>query len=134
MSREYAEGRIRDALKLCKGNPTRTRQQVMAWAMEDIKLLQALTRPHLTGIVAHAVGRVIHREGTEEQTVEMPEIPEGIDMTPESFGKEILGILSSRDTAIFGQESAAPRAGRKQASRSHIEAMRKIAKKKDKDF
>ena len=134
MSREYAENRIRDALALCKGNPTKARQQIIAWTAEDLKLLQALAQPHLTGIVAHAVGRVIHRDGTEEQTEILPEMPEGVDMSPEGFGKEILGILSSRNTAVFGQESAAAPFGRKQASQRHIDAMKKIAKKKDEDI
>ena len=62
MSLEYAERRIIKALEAAKGNPTRARQQIIAWSHDDPKLLLALARPHLTGIVAHAVNRVIYRQ------------------------------------------------------------------------
>ena len=58
MSLEYAEQKIQQALKLSKGNQARARQQVIAWALEDDTLLKALTRSHLTGIVAYNIERV----------------------------------------------------------------------------
>ena len=136
MSREYAESRIREALKNAKGNATKARQQIMAWTFEDPKLLQALTRPHLTGIVAYAVNRVINRQETEEDEAAIPDIPESLNMAPETFGKEILKALSSSNTPMFGQEMSAPSPGRKQASQSHIDAMKSLAKgkKKKSDF
>ncbi len=128
MSREYAESRIREALKLSKGNPTKARQRVIAWTFEDPKLLQALARPHLTGIIAHAVNRVIYQQGLEEP--EVPEQPESLDMAPETFGQEILAALQSNSTPLFGQESFGPQAGpRRTASKSHIEALKHIASK-----
>lgn len=127
MSREYAEGRIREALKLSKGNPTKARQRVIAWTFEDPKLLQALARPHLTGIVAHAVSRVVHMEELGEP--EAPETPETLDMDPGAFGKEILNALQSGNTPRFGQEHNAPAARRPQASKSHIDALKKMAEK-----
>ena len=127
MSREYAEGRIREALKLSKGNPTKARQRIIAWTFEDPKLLQALARPHLTGIVAHAVSRVIYKQELEEP--EAPDMPEGLDMAPETFGKEILSALQSGNTAMFGQEHNAPLGRRGQASKKHIEALKYIASK-----
>lgn len=127
MSREYAEGRIKEALKLSKGNPTKARQRVIAWTFEDPKLLQALARPHLTGIVAHAVNRVVHKQELAEPDV--PEAPEKLDMTPESFGKEILNALQSSNTPMFGHEGSAPPSRRGQASKNHIDAIRQIASK-----
>ncbi len=131
MSREYAENRIKEALRLSKGNPTRARQRIMAWTFEDPKLLQALARPHLSGIVAHAVGRVVHKQELDEHDHEheTPEMPETLDMEPETFGKEILAALQSRNTATFGQENSAPPVRRPQASKSHIDAMKQIASK-----
>ena len=79
MSREYAENRIADALSQSNGNPTRARQKVIAWAFEDPKLLQALTQPHMTGIVAHAVNRVIHKQDSKPEDV--PEIPQSPDLS-----------------------------------------------------
>ena len=67
MNRDYAERRIREALKANSGNEAKARQQIIAWALDDSKLLQELVAPHITGIVAHAVGRV--------KTMKEPRIP-----------------------------------------------------------
>lgn len=132
MSREYVENRIREALKQAKGNTTRARQQIIAWTNDDPKLLQALAKPHLTGIVAHAVSRVLHRMEHEEVEPEVAAAPETLDMEPETFGKEILSILQSERTAQFGRESSAPSPRRKQASQSHIDALKQMASKSKK--
>jgi hypothetical protein len=131
MSREYAEDRIREALKKHKGNATKARQQIMAWCFEDARLLQTLAKPHLTGIVAHAVDHVIYHLSDEPEDA-APDAPQTLNMTPDSFGREILKALSSSNTAIFGQEGAAPPSGRKQASQSHIDALKSMSGKKGK--
>lgn len=128
MSREYAESRIREALKMSRGNATKARQQVIAWSYEDPRLLLALAQPHLTGIVAHAVNRVIeHPEGASAE--EISPSPRPLNMAPDTFGKEILRVLSGASAAIFGHESGSPAMSgkRKRASQSHIDAMKKIA-------
>jgi hypothetical protein len=132
MSREYAEKRIKEALKQAKGNATKARQIIIAWSGEDARLLQALAQPHLTGIVAHAVDRVIYKQGSGDEPEEIRANPRSLDMAPDTFGKEILKVLQSTDTAKFGQESAAPPARRPKASQSHIDALNKIAGKKKK--
>lgn len=129
MSREYAEKRIREALNLAKGNATRARQQIIAWTNEDPKLLHALAQPHLTGIVAHAVSRVVHKQDIEEHEDEPPAMPQPLDMAPDTFGKEILKALASENTALFGRDTGAAPARRKQASQSHIDALKQIASK-----
>ena len=129
MSREYAEKRIKEALTIAKGNATKARQQVIAWTNEDPKLLQALAQPHLTGIVAHAVSRVIYRQEVEEIEAEVPDVPQTLDMAPDTFGKEILKALASENTAMFGRDNGAVTGRRKPASQSHIDAMKQIASK-----
>lgn len=131
MSQEYAESRIREALKLARGNATKARQHIIAWAAEDQRLLLALARPHLTGIVAHAVNRVQSRPDILGQEIP-PAVPQTLDMAPDTFGKEILKALSSHDTQVFGQDGGAPSPRRKQASQSHIDAMKAIARKSKK--
>ncbi|AGH98337.1 hypothetical protein [Micavibrio aeruginosavorus] len=129
MSREYAESRIREALRLSRGNATKARQQVIAWSYEDPRLLMALAQPHLTGIVAHAVNRVVeHPEGAIIDE-DIPATPRTLDMAPDTFGKEILKALSGAGTAIFGHESGSPALSgrRKKASQSHIDALKKLA-------
>lgn len=132
MSQEYAESRIREALRLGRGNAAKARQQVIAWAAEDHRLLLALVRPHLTGIAAYAVNRILTRPATitEEPPAAMPK---SLDMAPDTFGKEILSALSSHDTPIFGLEgesASGPR--RKKASQSHINALKAMAEKSKK--
>lgn len=133
MSREYAEKRIREALKQAKGSATKARQLIIGWCNEDTKLLQALAKPHLTGIVAHAVDRVVYRQSVEDEPEEIPATPRALNMEPDTFGKEILKVLQSSNTPRFGSESDAPPSRRPKASQSHIDAMKKIAKKKKGD-
>lgn len=127
MSREYAERRIKEALSLCKGNTARARQQIIAWTNEDPKLLQALAQPHLTGIVAHAVSRVVYKQEIDEPAI--PEEPQSLDMAPDTFGKEILQALASDKSVLFGRDTGAPPLRRKAASQSHIDALKQIASK-----
>ncbi len=129
MSREYAEKRIKEALTIAKGNATKARQQVIAWTNEDPKLLQALAQPHLTGIVAHAISRVVYKQEIEEVEPEVPDVPQSLDMAPDTFGKEILKALASENTALFGRDNGASQPRRKAASQSHIDALKHMASK-----
>ena len=131
MSQDYAESRIREALRLNNNNATKARQQIIAWAAEDQRLLLTLARPHLTGIVAHAVGRVVNRQNREDEDI--PDAPQSIDMPPETFGMEIIKALQNRETARFGRDGGSALPRRKQASQSHIDALKKMAKKSGKD-
>lgn len=129
MSREYAEKRIREALRLAKGNATKARQQIVAWTNDDPKLLMALTKPHLTGIVAHAINRVITRmESGADEPEQIPDVPAPLNMPPETFGQEIMNALKNSG-AVFGHEGGSGSGKRGQASQRHIDALNKIAKK-----
>lgn len=133
MSREYAESRIREALTLAKGNPTKARQQIIAWASQDQRLLMALAQPHLTGIVAHAIGRVIQNQGLEHEVDDIPASPAALNMAPDTFGKQILNALASSNTPVFGLEASAPSSRPKKASQSHIDALKQMASKNKTD-
>ncbi|MAH06089.1 MAG: hypothetical protein VYC19_05380 [Pseudomonadota bacterium] len=127
MSRKYLEDKIKDALVLASGNSAKAQKLLIQWAMSDAKLLQQLSKPHLKGITAHAVGRVITQMDRDDEP--LPEEPVAIDMGPSSFGKSLLGAMSGHDTAHFGHENAAPRHKKKQASQQHINAIHQIARK-----
>ena len=129
MSREYAEKRIKEALTIARGNATKARQQIIAWTNEDPKLLQALAQPHLTGIVAHAISRVVYKQEIEELEPDVADAPQSLDMAPDTFGKEILKALASENTALFGRDSGTVPARPKAASQSHIDALKQIASK-----
>ena len=129
MSREYAENRIKEALKAHNGNPARAKQQILAWTYEDPKLLHALTKAHLSGIVAYNIERVMSGRGVTK--------PEQVKQAPaqkpanekEQFGKEILKAVVGRNTAVFGQESYAPQVRRGKASQNHVNAIHEIVRR-----
>ena len=130
MNRDYAERRIREALKASNGNEGKARQQIIAWALDDSKLLHELVAPHITGIVAHAVGRV---KTMKDKPVKIE--PAKGKKTPgekeDAFGLEILKAIALGNPAQFGLESGV--AIKKQAaSQRHIDAIRAMVSKKDK--
>lgn len=135
MSLEYAESRIREALKLARGNQMKARQQVMAWASEDEKLLQALARPHLAGIVAYNVERVASGRADAKHDAAASDVPAappasaGAKPKKESFGLEILKAAAGPDTQIFGLEDTGTPQKRKGVSQSHIDALKAMAAK-----
>ncbi len=126
MSRDYAERRIKEAIRLSKGNMIRARQQVIAWTYEDAKLLHELTKPHLTGIVAYNIERVLSGRSAK---VEKPASPQKPVVRDEEFGVEILKAVAASNAAVFGQEGNAAPAKRGKASRQHIDAIHQIASK-----
>ncbi|MCK5384778.1 MAG: hypothetical protein KAJ29_04320 [Alphaproteobacteria bacterium] len=132
MSKEYAKNKIKDALKLCNGNMSLVRQQIVALAQEDLDLLKALVRPHLEGIVAYQVERVA--SGRAEEEKDHPDVP--LPKIDEEFGMKLLRAAVAQDVTVFGRdEMRAPRK-RKIASKQHIEAIHKMAssrRQRDKD-
>jgi hypothetical protein len=137
MGIQYAEAKIKEILKQVGGDQTRAIQRIINESMQDARLMQALAHPHLKGIVAHAVGRVISRIEEEEievqQQEDIPVQPEALNMTPGTFGKEILQALSGGGQK-FGDEvyvppSRLPRQRPKKASQSHIDAINQMINK-----
>jgi len=137
MSLQYAEERIKEAIKLHgKNNPTKIRQQIIVWSQQDPKLLQAIAKPHLTGIVAYQVDRVLSGRSEKARKAgvtparEAPPTPSADD----SFGMEIMKAVAGNSGAVFGLEGGdAPRKSG-QVSKQHIDALRMMAaKNKSKD-
>jgi hypothetical protein len=130
MNRDYAERRIREALQASGGNEGKARQQIIAWALDDTKLLHELVAPHITGIVAHAVGRV---KTMKEKPVPAEPV-KGKKPAPgkeDSFGLEILKAIAMGNPAQFGLESGVA-IKKQQASQRHVDAIRAMVSKKDK--
>ncbi|MEM9470019.1 MAG: hypothetical protein AAF988_07630 [Pseudomonadota bacterium] len=128
MSREYAIQKIKAALDLTNGNETKARQQIINWCAEDTKLLAALTKPHMTGIVAHAVGRVASGKTDPQEVVPTPE-QKALSDKEGSFGFEILKTVAGGGTNQFGQENYGRPMKRQGASQQHIDAIRQIVEK-----
>ena len=132
MSREYAEGRIKEALKKTNGNAVRARQQVIAWTYEDPKLLHALTKAHLTGIVAYNIERILAGRGAAEEThTHTQESAKKSDAKDkeENFGMELLKAVAGNGGVQFGMESySGGGQRRKKVSKSHIDAINALTK------
>ena len=128
MSLEYADSIVAQALKQAEGNQAKARQMIVNEAMKDPKLLQALTRHHMKGIVAYHVERVASGRATKPKQV--PEKPQTAPVDPnDAFGKEILKAVASSSSAIFGMETyASPQKSKKQASQQHIDALRAMSR------
>lgn len=129
----YMHTCILEALAKAGGNEHKAQKIIALRAMEDFQLLQALAKPHLTGIVAHAVGRIAIQENArrENSYEELPEQPvlEQADQGMAGFGLDLLKALGGQNVPKFGMEDAAPRLGRKQASQQHVNALRLMANK-----
>ena len=136
MSLEYAERRIAEALKLAKGNQARARQQVTAWALQDEKLLQALTKSHLSGIVAYNIERVASGRAAAARKAQKPapaKTAKAQNINKEAdFGVELLKAVASSSSEVFGLETNASLTRPKQVSQNHINAIRAIATQKKK--
>ncbi len=124
---DYAERYIRDALKMYKGNALKTRKQLIAWAMEDARLMQELVKPHLNGIVAYNIERVA--SGRSEKAKSLEPLAEKVKgkSGAEKFGMEILKAVVADNATVFGFEDQPSR--RKGASKDHVDAIKKLASK-----
>ena len=127
MSREYAEKRIKEALKKTGGNALKARQQVIAWTYEDAKLLHALTKAHLTGIVAYNIERILSGRGAAKDQAAAESKPRNKSSKEENFGTELLKAVAGNSGEIFGFDSnGVARSKRPKVSKSHIQAIQAI--------
>lgn len=131
MPPSYLQTCILAALKQAKGNETKARQIIALQAMEDEKLLQALAKPHLSGIVAHAVGRIAiqQRNKKSDDFDDLPLTPKTVKGSKNEFGLDLLKALGGQNVPKFGIEDAAPHIGKKQASQQHVNALKLMAAK-----
>ncbi len=131
MNRDYSEKKIREALKASGGNTTKARQQLIAWAFEDTKLLHELVAPHITGIAAHAVNHVLMTK--PKPVPAAPAAPEKLaaDAKSDPFGMEILKAIALGNPAQFGLENGVSMK-RQAASQRHVDAIRAMVSKEKK--
>jgi len=116
---------------------------VIAWAMDDPKLLRTLVKPHMVGITAHAIGRVASGKTQPEPVAqEAPASGAGYTSTgrtqqaapkakkkKESFGMDILKTIAGGKTAEFGQEDYNMPRRKQGVSQNHIDAIHAMIKK-----
>ncbi len=120
---EIVEKEIQLALKKSGGNELRTRQLVAAMALEDPELLKALAKPHLVGITAHAISRVLRGKK------DLSSVSDSGSQQDEAFGMNILRTFADGETAQFGQEQYARPVKKQGVSQSHIDAIREMVER-----
>ena len=131
MSLEYVEKRIREALRLSRGNTLQARKIITGWCQEDPKLLQSMTKPHLSGIVAYNIDRVASgrstraREKIKSPSSKTPQTPK--KKTEDNFGRDLLKAVAAAGAAEFGFDHGRPSPKRGQASQQHINAIHQMA-------
>jgi hypothetical protein len=131
MSLNYTENRVKEALRLSNGNVSDAKKQMFAWFYEDHKLLLDITRPHINGITAYAVQRVLNRmlKSDEEILQEEAENAAQSSSRKDQVGKDILRGFVSKEAPLFGQESIAVPLRKKAASQNHVDVMHMLAAK-----
>lgn len=133
MSREYAEKRIKEALKKTNGNAVKARQQVIAWTYEDSKLLHALTKAHLTGIVAYNIERILSGRGAAEESPVPASAPTKKKTEEENFGTELLKAVAGNSGAMFGLEAYSTSSRKRpKVSKAHLQAIQAMTRKSTK--
>ncbi|MCB9983372.1 MAG: hypothetical protein H6861_06845 [Rhodospirillales bacterium] len=136
MSLEYAENRIKEALKLNSGNQIKARQQIIAWTYEDAKLLHALAKPHLSGIVAYNIERVASGRADAARSKSEPkkaaaQPAQKQQVKEENFGMEILKALAG-SSQMFGLEDAGAPRKKQPVSQAHLDAIKAMAARQKK--
>jgi len=125
-NKTYAEEKITEVLKASRGNSAQAQKMLIELALQDQELLVALVRPHMKGIVAHAVDRAA-RGKTAPEAITSPK-PAVKRSRKDSIGMDILKTIAGGETAQFGQENYGRPLGKKGASQRHIDAIHQIIK------
>lgn len=129
MGWDYVERKIVEAMQLAEGDQAVARKHIIAWTFEDTKLLHELTKPHMVGIVGHAVGHVVNKKHKEEMQKKASAKINLEDELAGDVGLEILKAIAGGSSPRFGLENNSARLGKKQASNKHIDAIKKLAVK-----
>jgi hypothetical protein len=92
-------------------------------------LLLEMTRPHLNGITAYAIQRVLNRMMKSDDEILEEEAQDAVmsSSKKDQLGKDILRGFASKDAPQFGQESVSVPLRKKAASQSHIDTMQMLA-------
>ncbi|HYD64879.1 hypothetical protein [Azospirillum sp.] len=104
MSDSYVDGKVREALTAAKGSRTVAQQMLMAWAVQDERLLLGMAQPFLKAIAAAAIERVGRGAGATPARAPQPGRPSGQGSAPRAMSREALERVLSR----MGEEPAAP--------------------------
>lgn len=123
-SQNYATSRIKEALRQTGNNSTQARKLVQQWVMQDQRLLYELARPHMKGIIAHAISRAEQEKDAPAQ--ESPDFPEAPADDVDSFGRDLLRALQGNSLRFGQEEGRTPRPSKTGASKQHIDAINKM--------
>lgn len=98
---DYAQSRVRDALKEAKGNVPQAQRLLLAWMDFDELLLRAIAEPHLRSIAGYALQSQLFDEAEEKHTAQASAPVPG--MPPPPVTKQPAAEeKAAEDTATFG--------------------------------
>ncbi len=129
MSQKYAIEQIKKALDSAGVHAGQARKKIIAQAMEDPQLLQELVRPHMMGIVAHAISRVQRGAQAPEAVATSKPAKMQESEGKDSFGLDILKSIAGGDSVQFGQEAYGRPIAKRGVSQKHIDAIQAMVKK-----
>ena len=116
MGKSYVQQKVHEALEAAQGDASRAQRVLLGWAMEDIKLLAALTQPFMKGIIAHALSRASRGlSPAAPKAPPKPLAPGALDGVLRQLGRN------------FDDETNEPVEARPQASRRHADLIRSLA-------
>jgi hypothetical protein len=137
MGWSYVSQRITEALNKVDQNPTQVKKLLATLIVEDPRFLIELTKPHIDGILSHAINRCLHEDTTEDgKSAGLKDTNSGSIVSQESdLAQELVRILGdtpvgTHANAEFGRENEFARLPKKPVSASHIKAIEAIVKKR----
>ena len=143
---DYAQSRVRDALKEAKGNVPQAQRLLLAWMDFDELLLRAIAEPHLRSIAGYALQSQLFDEVEEKHTAQsfapvpgthvpvtkQPPAGEKAAEETATFGLALLqnvtGGTRAQQFGFVTDEMDAPQ----KTSARHIEAILQLAGKEQK--
>jgi len=143
---DYAQSRVRDALKEAKGSVPQAQRLLLAWMDFDELLLRAIAEPHLRSIAGYALQSQLFDEAEEKHTAQtsapvpdpsMPAAkqPPAQEKDAEDIGtfglallQNVTGAARAQQFGFVTDEMEAP----KKTSARHIEAILQLAGKEQK--
>lgn len=144
---DYAQSRVRDALKEAKGNVPQAQRLLLAWMDFDELLLRAIAEPHLRSIAGYALQSQLFDEAEEKHAAQksaaVADVPKAVKKQATAPGKEsadigtfglallqnVTGGTRAQQFGFVTDEMDAPQ----KTSARHIEAILQLAGKEQKE-
>ena len=131
MTRDYALSRVQDALAASDNDPAKARKLLLTWLEKDQSLLIGLVAPHLNSIISHTISYALRHPDEKIETSLNSESSADEDTTGTAILESLLGLGEGGGQRFGDLDEPLSRPGK--ASSKHIDAIHRIARKKDEE-